>query len=123
MIMQDENVRIDQSVAVINGVTYPIRSISSIQVTQEKMTAQKKRGLFIGAAGILILMSSQKDIGMFALGFVVSLIGAAMLFLAKDDFYLKLVTNGGERKVLQSKHGIYLTIVRDSLVKAVSMAT
>lgn len=121
MIMQDQNVKIDQSVAVINGVTYPIRAISSIQIIHERMTAKRKRALVVALAGVVFLFFAQGDITALGGGAFLAAVGALMFFFAKDNFYLKLVTNGGERKVLESNDGAYLAGIRDSLVKAVSM--
>lgn len=115
-LMNNENVKIDTSKAVIQKVTYPIRAISSISVVENKWSPEKTIGAVFLTLGVFIIFAGQVSTTLISLFLVV--LGGWMVVKGKSLYYLNIVTNAGERRVLETRNREYVLSIRETLERA-----
>jgi hypothetical protein len=114
VIYADANARITSSLATIEETSYPIASIASLRVEQDKPTSA-----YIYAAGITVV------IGLVAGGWFTVIMLAIACMLAGAAFALRpdvlvIVTLGGERAAFQSRNSAYVRQLRAALERAIA---
>ena len=109
----DENVKITTARVMINGTTYALRNLTSVENTY----TPPHRGLAIALLvfGVLFLIgtflnsSESVGLGFGSLAFALIIIAIAVLWLrAKNDYHVTLTTAAGETEALTSKDCEYI---------------
>jgi hypothetical protein len=138
IIYQDDRVTIGESIAILDGVTYPISAIASVEARKIK-----PRGClplicyalaappFIAAAGLVQEIHSgngaELETARIAFGLAVA-VGVALVavgFLLRGRSYHALVisTNAGERAALKAKDAAYIGRLHDAIQDAIVNST
>jgi hypothetical protein len=103
--------------AVLNGVTYPIASISSVRMVQMAASCWGPALIVIGLIALVIGIGGQ-SFGPGVFGVIMAAIGIAIV-TAKKERAIVLATMGGETTALKSiDHATIATIV-DALNQAI----
>lgn len=117
-LLDDRGVRIDSAKAVINGVTYPIRALSSFSISENRFGADKVIGSVFLLIGIGFITTGQAAAVLIGLG--MAALGLFAIVKGKNEYTLNLVTNAGERRALQTKDRDFILSIREALNKAIA---
>ena len=120
---QDNRVQVTNARAVIDGKTYSMLNITS--VNSLKKSPQVLWPLFFLAIGILgtitgiVLTINGEPATCLAGGIILLIIGAAILFLNKTKYYVVIGSASGETQALQATDQEYVKKVISALNEAI----
>ena len=119
MLYDSNGVQVDTTRFIVNGTTYPINTISSVQALQTK---DKDWKLAIGAAiGGLVAGSALENSVGGTIGFAIIIGGfiGAYYLRPKDLYYVNIATAGGEQQAYASYNANEISQIVDAINQAI----
>jgi multisubunit Na+/H+ antiporter MnhC subunit len=110
---KDMNVTVTQSRYITHSKTYAMRNISSVHIFE--IIKSKKLPVLMIIIGLLLLFSSDLRI----MGFIILLVGVALLLAIKNEFAVRISTNSGEANSIISKDKLYIQKIVNALNEAI----
>lgn len=112
IFFQEKKVTVTQSRYIIEDKTFVVRNISSVSL--DKVIKSRIGALILIIAGITIFFLWEP----FWIGIVLTVVGCIWLIFIRDEFAVKIGTNGGEVNSLISKDKAFI----EKVVKALNDA-
>ena len=118
--LNERGVRIDSVKAVINGVVYPIRAISSFSITENHFGSDKIIGVVFLLIGLAFIVEVEIAKVLVGIGIGMVFLGTFAIIKTRNVYILNLITNTGERQALQTKDRDFILSVREALNQAIA---
>ena len=110
-IYQDQRVSVTTKMITIDGITYPVASISSIKIQE---AGKGWSGPLLAIFGVLIIA-----VGLMPVGVIVLLLAGALM-LWPSDYHLVIRNASGEAVALVAKEREYVEKIRRELERAIA---
>ena len=118
-VYNEDNVLVTTSRLVINGQTYAMSGITSVQFLKE--SPSKKRPISLLAIGAIIgFFGLASGLGLASfIGLATAVIGIYLLMLQKEEYSVRLATASGESRDLKSESRERVASVVDAINEAI----